>query len=758
MITLDMNLNTQADFALEYFKKNDVFKAKEICQSNLSKNPKHPSSLNLLGIILFKEGNTKEAIEALKNAILYSNDKSKDYSFNLAKIYHVLKQYELAANTYRNCGYYGQAADLFFIQKKITEAKECLHESLQTTPLDAVCLNKLGVIYSIEENYIEAKNIFLKSIEIDNQNPQTYNNLGAALHKLKEYHSSKNAFEKAILLNPQYVEAFNHLGMLLNDLELNEEAIQAYQTALKINPHFEDAHFNLGHLYFKQQNLETAIFHFQNAIKEKPEYFEAFLEIGKCYRNLNEDVNSIYYLQQAEKIKSNSIEVKSYLLRAYQNICDWSNFSKTKDLIEQSCIDNTFEEPLKAVSRSMDLAYLLKMAKQSANEIKESVKNFKKEYKFILKKDKKKIHIGYLSSDFHNHATAHLFTGVLELHNKYEFEVFIYSYGKNDASHYRNRIINSTTNFKDVSSLKNEEIADQIYNDNIDILIDLKGYTNGARLQICALKPAPIQITYLGFPGTLGADFFDYFIVDKVIVPKEHLPYYTETPIYMPHTYQPNDNKQPISPRNFSKSECNLPEDHFIFCSFNQSYKFEPVMFDCWMNILKKVPKSSLWLLKSSEAVMENLKKEATFRGVNSSRLIFAEQMTKDLHLSRLKNADLMLDTRIYNGHTTTSDALFVNVPVITVEGDHFASRVSSSLLQAINLNDLICKTQEEFETLAIKMAQSKEFYSEIKNKLRENKFSCPLYDTKQFTLDLEDRYKRAYTNYIDGKKLDPIE
>lgn len=346
----------------------------------------------------------------------------------------------------------------------------------------------------------------------------------------------------------------------------------------------------------------------------------------------------------------------------------------------------------------------------------------------------------------------------MEHHNKNDFEISIYSYGVDDQSEYRKRIIQSASNFYDVKDLKFDEVADKIFADKVDILIDLKGYTQGARLEICALKPAPIQITYLGYPGTSGADFFDYFITDQIVTPKEHLPYYTEKPIYMPNCYQANDNKQPVSNRFFSKSDCQLPEDHFIFASFNQAYKIEPLMFNSWMNILKRVPKSSLWLLSSGHEAEINLKNEAKKRGVDPSRIIFAYKLEKNEHLSRLKNADLVLDTRIYNGHTTTSDALWSEVLVITVEGSHFASKVTSSILNAIGLSQLVCHTQDDFEELAVKIALENDFHDHLKALLRKNKLSAPLFDTKQFTLDLEERYKKAFKNYTEGKKPEIID
>ena len=355
--------------------------------------------------------------------------------------------------------------------------------------------------------------------------------------------------------------------------------------------------------------------------------------------------------------------------------------------------------------------------------------NLKIHFSFDVRRTSKtKIVIGYLSNDFRNHATAHLMLSLFGLHNRDEFEIFCYSYGKDDGSYYRARIQHDCDKFVDISTLSYEAAARCIYEDQVDILVDLKGYTRGNRFDICALRPAPIQVSYLGFPGTTGADFIDYIITDKIVTPKDHNPYYSEKFVYMPHCYQVNDNTQSISNKNWTKVDFGLPESCFVFCSFNQPYKIDPVLFGIWMRILRQVPEAVLWLIVENKIAEDNLRREAEARGVQSERLIFAKRLPKDEHLSRLKFADLALDTRIYNGHTTTSDALWAGVPVITLQGSHFASRVSSSILSAIGIPDLITYSLEEYEALAIRLAHNPAELKEIRQRSAKNRLDMPLF------------------------------
>ena len=290
----------------------------------------------------------------------------------------------------------------------------------------------------------------------------------------------------------------------------------------------------------------------------------------------------------------------------------------------------------------------------------------------------------------------------------------------------------------ELRGLDTEEAARQIHGDRVDLLIDLDGHIQGERLDIMALRPAPVTATYLGFPGTVGANFIDYLIADKTVVPPDHAPFYVEQLVYLPHSYQCNDRDQTVSSRQVSRLEFGLPQNALVLCSFNQAYKIEPVMFDGWMRLLRALPEAVLWLWRNNDVAEGNLRREAVARGVASERLIFSGTLKRAEHLARLPLADLALDTRVCNGHTTTSDALFAGVPVVTLMGRHFASRVSASLLTAIGVPELITHSLDEYETLVLHLSRDKSARHALRDRIRLNRATMPLFDTHRFVRNLE--------------------
>jgi len=363
-----------------------------------------------------------------------------------------------------------------------------------------------------------------------------------------------------------------------------------------------------------------------------------------------------------------------------------------------------------------------------------------------------KIHLGYLSEDFSDHATSKLMAEIFELHDRSYFHITAYSYSQNDGSAMRKRLEKTFDSFVDILNDSHEEAAKKIYKDHTDILIDLKGYTPNTRSAILALRPAPIQVNYLGYPGTMGADFVDYIIADHFIIPPEKERHYKEKVICLPDCYQPNDRSRqrlPTPPR----SECGLPEQGFIFCCFNQSYKITPDIFAVWCQLLKAVPESSLWLLVSNPHAEINLRWEAENHGVNPARLIMAPTiMDTEKHLARLQCADLFLDTLPYNAHTTCSDALWMGLPVVTCAGETFTSRVAGSLLTAIGTPELITYNLDDYYRLALELATNGEMLATIRNKIITNRDTAPLFDSERFTRNLE----RAYLKMMGDSGLMP--
>ena len=369
----------------------------------------------------------------------------------------------------------------------------------------------------------------------------------------------------------------------------------------------------------------------------------------------------------------------------------------------------------------------------------------------------KRLKLGYFSADFHDHATLYLMAGLLREHNKQEFEVFAYSYGRSKSGQWRQQAEQTVDHFFDVTDMSDNQIADLARSHGLDVAVDLKGHTQHTRSQIFQFRLAPIQINYLGYPGSMGADFIDYIVADPTVIPNEQREFYSEKVIYLPHSYQPNDNLRKIKQTETSRTDFGLPENAFVFCCFNNNYKISPNEFDIWTRVLSKVEGSVLWLLKSNKWAEQNLRKEAAERGVDPDRLVFAQKVPHAEHLARHKHADLFVDTFNYNAHTTASDALWGGLPVVTKLGKQFAARVAASLLNAVGLSELITHSGQEYENLILELATQPQKLLKIKEKLERNRLTEPLFDTLRYTRNFEQGLHQAYNLYFSGKSPEDI-
>jgi predicted O-linked N-acetylglucosamine transferase (SPINDLY family) len=431
-----------------------------------------------------------------------------------------------------------------------------------------------------------------------------------------------------------------------------------------------------------------------------------------------------------------------------QHACDWEGLDKEIAGIRQW----VQQQPEAQISPFAFLA----MPGTSAEEQKQCANNWLKNryasafvqgkaLNFEHKHAHQKLRIGYLSADFRLHPLAFLISELIEQHDKTQFEIYAYSYGVNDQSEERKRLEKAFDYFRDIRAISTLDAAKQINQDEIDILVDLTGFTQTSRSQIAALRPAPINVSWLGFPGSMGElngqPLFDYVLSDAFITPPETASHYAEKLTLLPHTYQPNDTQRPIATSKGRKAY-GLPEHGFVFCCFNQTFKILPHVFDVWMNLLKQVPNSVLWLLECNTLAKANLIKEAEKRGVTKERLIFAPRVAMAEHMARQTCADLFLDTLPYNAHTTTSDALWMGLPVLTCSGNTFASRVAGSLLQAADLPELITYSLQEYQAKALELANNSAELTRIKTHLKNKHEQLPLFDTAQFARDLEAIYK----------------
>ena len=573
-------------------------------------------------------------------------------------------------------------------------------------------LRLLGVIYAQRMQYTEALKYFNDSLKALPKNALALSNLGNVLLQLKEYNKALDAYDKSLKIDAKYEEAWSNKGNALYELKRYEEAITCHDRALSLNPNYAEAWSNKGHVFNELKRYDEAIACHDRALSLKP-------NVPWGYGDL---------------------------LHTKMRVCSWSGFEGSLENIAHRILANekaTTPLPLLCIT---DNALL----HQKSSEI-----YIQSKYPFnavlgpIQKRSgNQKIRIAYFSADFHNHATGYLMAELFELHDKNQFELVGFSFGPIAGDEMRQRIEKSFDQFIEVGNQSDMEIAQLSRDLNIDIAVDLKGFTQDSRTGIFANRAAPIQVNYLGYPGTMGADYMDYIIADKTLIPQEAQQAYSEKIAYLSGSYQVNDRKRFISDRQFTRQDLGLPENGFVFCCFNNNFKILPATFAGWMRILKAVEGSVLWLFQDNPWAVENLKQEALNHGVDPSRLVFAERMPLSEHLARHRQADLFLDTFPYNAHTTTSDALWTGLPVLTLMGNSFASRVAASLLNAIGLPELISNSQEEYEALAIELASNPQKLIALKQKLASNKLTTPLFDTPQFTKGLERAYVQMYERY----------
>jgi protein O-GlcNAc transferase len=553
---------------------------------------------------------------------------------------------------------------------------------------------------------------------------------------------------------PYSILLHNIRGAVYAAFNQYDSAIDSYTQALQIKPDYAEALYNMGNALLKKGEVDAAIDSYTQALKIKPDYAEAHNNIGGVQLKNGELDAAIGSYKQALQINPDCQPTRSLKLYSQAHICDWAAIQVDQDLFSKLGTTTQYIDPFSILSledaperhKLRSEIYVKKTFPQKPLPL--GLKPLQKP---------KRLRIGYFSADFHNHATMYLMGKVFEAHDPEKFEIYAYSFGPDKNDELRQRLIKAVDVFDDVTNVSDEDAALLARQDKIDIAVDLKGYTQNARPGIFAYRAAPLQISYLGYPGTMGADFIDYIIADNVVITEHHEEHYTENVIYLPNSYQANDNTRRISERLVTRSEVGLPEQGFVFCCFNNNYKITPSEFDIWMRVLGMVEGSVLWLLKSNKWAEINLQLEAESRGIPRNRLIFAVKLPQDEHLARQQLADLFLDTFNYNAHTTASDALWSGLPVVTKIGKGFAARVAGSLLTAIGLPELVTETEQEYEALILDLATDPERLASLKDKLAANRFSKPLFDTELFTKHLEDSYQQVYHRYFENLKFDTI-
>jgi predicted O-linked N-acetylglucosamine transferase (SPINDLY family) len=673
----------------------------------------------------------------------------------------------------------------------VTEAAAHYADVLRADPANADAHYYLAMISCHAGRFAEGAEGARKALAADPRHARAYVLLGRALTALRQPNEALANFERALALAPELAEAHGNRGDLLGELGRHVDAIESYDRALVLAPDVIEDWFNRGASLSAVGRHTEAIANFDRVIAGKPgfapahvgrakalfalgrhgdaltgvnqaldidpDHAEAWLGRGHCCNALNRYDEAFANYDTALRLNPDLDYAAGARFHAKLDLCDWTNLeTEAAQLLAAVRQGKPSSAPFAFLAIPATAADQLRCARSYVQE----QPLFPQTWRGSVDKHDR-LRIAYVSSDFREHAVSHLVAGMFESHDREKFEITAISIGPGDGSELRKRLERSFDAFMDASSMRDDETAAQITKAEIDILVDLNGYTQGARIGIFARRPAPVQVNYLGYPGTMGADYIDYILADPTVIPEDQCAFYTEQVVWLPDCYQINDDKRPIASRTPARSECGLPEDAFVYCCFNNNYKIGPGIFDIWMRLLKETENSVLWLLDSnspSAAKMcrDNLCREAENRGVVSTRLVFADRAHPPDHLARHRLADLFLDTLPYNAHTTASDALWAGLPVVTCLGETFAGRVAGSLLKAAGLDELIARSPDEYEALALKLGRDASYLSSIKDRLARNRAVVPLFDTARTTRQIEAAYTMMWRRYQAGEPARP--
>lgn len=688
----------QAKFAegLTFHRAGQPARARELYREALALQPRHFDALHLLAVIAAQSGNAPEAISLFDQALAV-NPKAAVVHFNRGN-------------------------------------------ALQESGRHALALDSYQRALALEPDY-----------------PEAHFNSGRALSDLKRLDDAIASYDRAIALRPGYVRAHFNRANALRSLDRLAEAVEGYNAALAHDPRHADALNNRATTLRDLGRFAEAIADYRRAVALKPDYADAWANLGSTYLDVKEYAAAAEHLDRAAALGSQAAHMHGNRLHARLHVCDWRDVEAlTTDLVQRVTRGEVATQPFPLLAM-IDSPALHRRASEILAEWR-----WRKHGKTLLgpiqSHTHSRIRLGYFSADFHEHATAYLMAELFERHDRSRFETVAFSFGPNQDDAMRRRLAAAFDRFIDVRARSDRDIAALARELEIDIAVDLKGYTGDGRPEIFAYRAAPVQVAYIGYPGTTGMAEMDYLLADRTLIPEASRQHYSERIVTLPHSYQVNDARRAISDRAFTRAELGLPASGFVFCCFNGNYKILPATFASWMRLLRQVDGSVLWLLGDQPASIVNLRREAAKHGIDGQRLVFADRRPLADHLARHRAADLFIDTLPYNAHTTASDALWAGLPVLTCMGQSFASRVAASLLGAVGLPELVTTSEYEYEALALALAREPARLEQLKRKLAANRASAPLFDAARFAADLERAYVQMHARRHAGLAPDHLD
>lgn len=705
-----------------------------------------------------------------------------------------LKNFEAAIAHYRHAleikpdyaeGYFHLGNALTTIGQT-EEAEVRFRQALDLNPAHGKAHHNLAIVLEMRKAWGEARDHYAHVAHLDPSHARAHNNCGRLTRMLGDLDRAAMCFRQAFAADPKYADACRNLGVVLFESGKLDDAIAACRKALEVRPDFADAYNTLGNIFQRRGQIEEATAGRQEApvlgslsdgngpgsalrgkcafeeaeesylgaLAINPDFVDVHNNLATLYQNMARLDLAVGHFKEAVRIQPDNEIARAQLLYQLAHMCAWDALREQRDIIPDLGVHKSPAAPftLLVLDDNPRRNRLRSETYVASKYMRQALSTFDRP-----QSRPGRIKVGYFSADFHNHATMYLMIRLFEVHDRDAFEFYAYSYGPDMQDSMRHRLAGAVDTFHDVRDLSDQGVAELARQDRLDIAVDLKGHTQHARTAIFAFRPAPIQIAYLGYPGTVGAPFIDYLVADEIVVPEKAMEHYSEQLIYLPNSYQVNDDTRAIADTMLTREDCDLPTDGFVFCCFNANYKITSVEFDIWMRLLQRVDGSVLWLLSGNKWSRASLRAEAQKRGVDPGRIIFAETMPLGEHLARCRFADLFLDTFVCNAHTTASDALWVGLPVLTKLGEGFAARVAGSLLNAVDLPELITESHEAYEQRALDLALNREAYASIRKKLARNRETAPLFKTELFARHLETAYQLAYQRYFDGSEPQTI-
>ena len=741
--------------ALRLRRAGKLAEAAEIYAEVLRAEPKNFEALHALGILHYQSGQLQEAVRLIGEAVSV-NPNAADAAYNHACLLQKLNRPE--------------------------DALASFDRAISIRPDYIEALVNRGTVLATLKRYDAALVNSERVVTLKPQLAEAWSNRGGVLLALGRLEDALSSYDRALALKPNFADAWNSRAALLIVLQRYAEALQAADKALELAPKNTDFMCRRADALAFLNRPEEAAALYDKYLSLKPDDANAWHSRGLALKSLRRRAESLASFDKAVSLAPGNTEfrksranmlyelerfddaardyellladnsspswVRGYLTLCRLHVCDWRGLGGERSKIAAELKAGRFV--LDPTGNAV-LSHSLEEQRQCARIwAADSCPPAPTPLWTGERYRHERIRLGYLSSDFREHATAFLMAGVFESHDRSRFETIAISYSTDEETPMRARLGRAFDRFIDVKSKSDAEVARLLREMEVDIAVDLKGYTAESRPGILAHRGAPVQAHYLGFPGTMSVSFVDYLIADPIVIPEAHRAFYTESIAYLPDSYQCNDRRRLVPERTPIRLELGLPSG-FVFCCFNNNHKFTPEMFDVWMRLLNGVPGSVLWLYRSNPAIAANLRREAKARGVAPERLIFASPVDQATHLARQSLADLFLDTLPYNAHTTASDALWVGLPVVTALGSTFAGRVAGSLLHAAGVPELVTGSVAEYEALALKLARDPAALSAIKAKLRANRDTCALFDTARITRNLEFIYATMWERQQRG-------